>query len=204
MKIKNLPFIFLFFILIFFALPVSAAQIKVSIDGAYVDFRNNITPENIGGRVLVPARGVFETLGFDVQWDGENRRVTLSRHDYEIILHIDNTNFTVNGETRQLEVPAQILHGGSTYLPLRHPLEAIGYSLDWHDQTVRIFSRALTWVHGFYAFASFGQRELIRDMDPSTSVEDRKKIAMAFSFQNIGWFVDENNRVVSVNPIAVR
>jgi len=26
---------------------------------------------------------------------------------------------------------------------------------------------------------------------------------MAFSFQNIGWFVDENNKIVSPNPIAV-
>jgi hypothetical protein len=171
MKIKKCLFVFPFLFLFFSTLPIMAvnpSQIKVSVDGVTVDFPNNINPENIEGRILVPARGVFEMLGFDVQWDGANRSVTLSRHDYEIILNIENTAFTVNGATHQLEVPAQILHGGTTFLPLRHPLEAIGYTLEWNGstQTVQIStSHKLTWVHGFYAFASFGQRALIHDMD---------------------------------------
>ena len=177
MKIPKLLSIFLIFLLIFSILPPlvqAAVPIQVTIDGAYVQFPNNIHPENIQDRVLVPARGVFETLGFDVDWDGTHRRVTLTRQDYEIILTIDSATFTVNGVTHQLEVPAQILHGGTTFLPLRHPLEAIGYTLGWDGatQTVQISTNmqtpsadSLTWVHGFYAFGAFGQRALIHDMD---------------------------------------
>jgi len=171
MRIKRFLLAFLVLTFVFPTLLISAANpnhIRVSVDRAYVNFPNNIHPENIGGRVLVPARGVFEMLGFYVQWDGTNQRVILSRHDYNIILTIGSTTFTVNDATHQLEVPAQILHGGTTFLPLRHPLEAIGYTLEWNGstQTVQISTaQTLSWVHGFYAFASFGQRALIHDMD---------------------------------------
>jgi len=186
MKTKKLLSVFLVLIFISSTLPISAANpnpIRVSIDGTYVNFSNNIHPQNIGDRVLVPARGVFEMLGFYPEWDSVRQRVTLTRHDYVIILTIGSTTFTVNGVTRQLEVPAQILHGGTTFLPLRHPLEAIGYTLEWDGpaQTVRISTaRGLTWVHGFYAFGSFGQRALIHDMD-----------SVSFGWSVMNW--DEEN-----------
>lgn len=39
--------------------------------------------------------------------------------------------------------------------------------------------------------------------DPITGVQDRSKIAVAFSFPNIGWFIDNNGNAVSPTPIAV-
>jgi len=36
-----------------------------------------------------------------------------------------------------------------------------------------------------------------------TGIEDTNKIAVAFSFQNIGWRIDENNRVISSLPVIV-
>ena len=179
---KKLILFSLTLIFILSAAPIllhAAPQIQVSVDGTYVQFPNNIHPENIQDRVLVPARGVFQALGFEVHWDDTYRRVNLVREDYEIILIIGNTTFTVNGTAHQLEVPAQILHGGTTFLPLRHPLEAIGYTLTWDGQaqTAQISTGrpsitelpsaagGITWVHGFYAFGSFGQRALIHDMD---------------------------------------
>lgn len=171
MKVKAILLTFLLSFLIFtiFTYPLQAApRIQVTIDATSVAFPSGIRPENIEGRVLVPARGVFESLGFEVNWDSTHQRVILSRLDYEIILTIGSITFTVNGVEHQLEVPAQILHGGTTFLPLRHPLEAIGYTLEWDGptQTVQIFTdTSLTWVHGFYAFGSFAQRSLIHDMD---------------------------------------
>ena len=148
---------------------LQATPIQVTIDQSLVTFPNNIHPENISDRVLVPARGVFESLGFEVYWNDLVQQVTLTSSDYEIILTIGSTTFTINGTPYQLEVPAQILHGGTTFLPLRHPLEAIGYTLTWDGatQTVQILTTtpALAWIHGFYAFGSFAQRGLIHDMD---------------------------------------
>jgi len=184
MKIRELLSILVAVILIFAIKPTplfATPQIQVTVDGEYVQFPNNIHPENIDGRVLVPARGVFETLGFEATWDSQTQSVLLTRQNCEIILTIGSATFTVNSIAYQLEVPAQILHGGTTFLPLRHPLEAIGYMLEWDGatQTVQISTREplletqipattpdqLTWIHGFYAFGSFGQRGLIHDMD---------------------------------------
>ena len=39
--------------------------------------------------------------------------------------------------------------------------------------------------------------------DPHTGVQDKDKIAIAFSFPNIGWFIDENGNAVSPSPVAV-
>jgi len=147
------------------------AAIQVTIDNTPVAFANNINPENISDRVLVPARGVFEALDFDVAWSGELQQVTLTRVDHEIVFTIGQTTFLVNGSPYQLEVAAQILHGGTTFLPLRHPLESIGYTLAWDASTHTVListnesTPSLAWVHGFYAFGSFAQRALIHDMD---------------------------------------
>ncbi|MCL2224651.1 MAG: stalk domain-containing protein [Defluviitaleaceae bacterium] len=180
MKIKLL--IVGILISVFFALPVAAHANVISVEFEWqpVDFPDGVVPVNIDGRVLVPARGVFETMGGVVEWDGDAQRVTIIFPHYhiEIVLGVGNSEFTVNGAVRQLEVPAQILHG-RTFVPLRHPIEALGrYELGWcgETQTVRIGSRptvgyglpapiALDWVHGFYAFGSFAQRALIHDMD---------------------------------------
>ena len=46
-------------------------------------------------------------------------------------------------------------------------------------------------------------RSLKAITNPLTGVQDRSKIAVAFSFPNIGWHVDENNMVASPLPVSV-
>ena len=53
---------------------------------------------------------------------------------YIVVLTIGSSNFTVNGITHTLEVPAQII-GGSTMLPLRAVVESVGMSIDWDGAT---------------------------------------------------------------------
>jgi len=189
-KLPSLLLMSLLTILIFPAALLRAAPIQVTIDNTPVAFPNNIRPENISDRVLVPARGVFEALGFEVAWDEVLQRVTLTRFDHEVVLTIGQTTFLLNGSPYQLEVPAQILHGGTTFLPLRHPLEAIGYTLAWDDtnQTVLISTNegtpSLAWVHGFYAFGSFAQRALIHDMD-----------SVSFGWSVMQWDVERGARL---------
>jgi len=108
--------------------------ITVTIDGVQVHFENT-QPQIIDGRTLVPARGVFEHLGFDVNWEPETRNVTLVRPGQFVRLVIDQATFTLNGsQTFQLDVPATIING-STMLPLRAVIEAIGYQLSWDGPT---------------------------------------------------------------------
>ena len=111
----------------------ASASISVTIDGNPIIFQGQ-QPVSIDGRTLVPARGVFEALGFDVRWDGDLRQVVLTNDLNVVIMNIGSTQFTNNGITHQLDVPAQIING-STMVPLRAPLESVGYQLDWTAST---------------------------------------------------------------------
>ena len=113
--------------------PVSIAHadddIRVTIDGQELIFADQ-RPVIVGGRTLVPVRGVFESLGFEVDWDDNTRSAILVRHDFTMIIPIGSATFTVNGRAYNLDVPAQII-GGRTMLPIRLPLESAGYEVDW-------------------------------------------------------------------------
>ena len=115
-------------------------EIHVVIDGVPVVFEDQ-RPINVDGRILVPARGVFQALGFYVSWDRVTRQATLTRDADTLIITIDNARFTNNGTAHQLDVPAQLM-GGRTMIPLRFPIESIGYSIGWnrHTRTVSIYT----------------------------------------------------------------
>jgi len=120
--------------------------ITVVVDGSRIDFEGQ-PPVIVDGRTLVPVRGVFEQLGFDVEWDGDTRQVRLGRPYgpvrtgwQQVVITIDSADFRVYTEigsnaypeisVYSLEVPAQII-GGRTMLPLRAVLESVGYYLGW-------------------------------------------------------------------------
>ncbi|MCL2853061.1 MAG: copper amine oxidase N-terminal domain-containing protein [Defluviitaleaceae bacterium] len=124
--------------------------ITVEVNGSRVNFEGQ-PPEIVDGRTLVPVRGVFEQLGFDVEWDGDARQVRLGRPYgpvgtgwQQVILTIDSVDFSVYTEIASgaypelrvysLEVPAQIV-GGRTMLPIRAVLESVGYYLNWDGAT---------------------------------------------------------------------
>ena len=123
-----------------FTLTAYANDIQVVVSGEPVTFSDQ-TPVIVGGRTLVPIRDVFEAMGFDIDWNSETRTVTLERDDDIVVIVIDSDTFTTNGESIDLDVPAQII-GGRTMLPLRAVLESVGYELDWDgaEQTVIITS----------------------------------------------------------------
>ena len=107
--------------------------ISVAIDGQVINFDGQ-APVIVDGRTLVPVRGVFEAMGFNVSWDGGTRTATLSRGIHVVSISIDSDVFTMNGISYTLEVPAQIING-STMLPIRAVLESVGYDLEWEGAT---------------------------------------------------------------------
>ena len=119
-----------------FALPVyanDANDVTVNIDGTVVVFEGQ-GPVVVDGRTLIPVRGVFEALGFEVDFDEEARTATLSQADTEIIVTVGEVVFTTNGEEFELDVPAQII-GGRTMLPIRALVESLGMTVRWFEDT---------------------------------------------------------------------
>ena len=122
---------------VIFAMNVSARPlVSIYIEGETLDFADQ-EPVILEGRTLVPVRGVFEELGFTVDWDGNAQQVTLSRYDFMVILTVGSETFTTNGETFELDVPAQII-AGRTMLPIRAVLESVGLYVGWSNRIVRV------------------------------------------------------------------
>jgi hypothetical protein len=106
--------------------------ISVSIDGQPVMF-NDTQPRQIGGRVLVPLRGVFEQMGAYVHWTDATQTVDATKGNTSVRLRIGDSIANVNGQNIPLDVPARLI-GGSTMVPLRFISEALGANVDWREQ----------------------------------------------------------------------
>ena len=134
---KRIASFVLIFVLILVTVPGGTTQantdVSVTIDGVPVTFADQ-PPVIIDGRTLVPVRGVFENLGFVVGWDDETQTAILVRHDYTVMIPIGSDTFTANGVIHRLDVPARLI-SGRTMLPIRLPLESIGYHVDWDENT---------------------------------------------------------------------
>ena len=120
---------------------VAADGVSVIIDEQRVNFDDQ-EPIIVDGRTLVPLRGVFEVLGFEVNWYESSQQVLLTRDNGTIIdtiiITIGRDVFSVNGLRHYLEVPAQIIEG-RTMLPIRAVLESVGYEVLWDDATSTIY-----------------------------------------------------------------
>jgi hypothetical protein len=116
---------------LFVALPaVAQSDITVMINGTAVDF--SPPPIIQAGRVFVPLRHVFETLGASVVYS--NGTINATGNDRDISLQIGSNQATVNGQPQTIDV-APFIIGASTYVPLRFVSEALGASVDWDEST---------------------------------------------------------------------
>lgn len=110
-----------------------AQDISVSLNGSIVDFPNQ-GPVISEGRTLIPLRGVFDKLGYTIQWDGDVKTAYLTKGDDTISITIGEAEYRLNGESCSLDVPAQIING-STMIPMRAVAEATGASVLWDNDT---------------------------------------------------------------------
>jgi uncharacterized Zn-binding protein involved in type VI secretion len=114
--------------------PAAPGTANVTINGIPVNFPGGQGPAIEGGRTLVPVRGVFEMLGFNVDWEAATSTAILSNDTITMRITIGNDVFTVNGTPHTLDVPAQNI-GGRTMVPIRLPLESVGYNIGWDAAT---------------------------------------------------------------------
>jgi len=182
-------------------------EIIVTAHGERVTFPDGQSPIVVDGRVLVPLRGVFEALGFDVFWNSEDHFATLKRARTYVFIPVGSDTFSVMGGVsgntgtptayHTLEVPAQII-GGRTFVPIRHILEAVGYRLEWQSatRTVAISSDTGRAV-SFSPFLDW--------TDNSTSITNERLAEMVASGEipaNVTHLVLSGHRISDVTPLA--
>ncbi len=91
---------------------------------------NDVAPVIVNDRTMLPARFVAENLGAKVEWNAEERKVTITAEDIEIVLVIDSDVAYVNGEEVKLDSPAFIMND-RTYTPVRFIAENLGAKVNW-------------------------------------------------------------------------
>ncbi len=106
--------------------------IKVKVNGKSVIF--DVAPIIKDGRTLVPLRAIFEVLGAEVRWDEETETITGIRGSSSIVIQLNSSDALVNGEHKELEVPATAING-RTFVPTRFIAESLGTKVNWDGNT---------------------------------------------------------------------
>jgi Copper amine oxidase N-terminal domain len=112
------------------------SQIRVIVNGERVHF-DNVQPEEVDGRVLVPLRGVFEDLGAHVHWNASTETVNVDRHGQNVEVQIGSHRAMVDDREVNLDVPP-ILQADTTLVPLRFISEALGSDVDWRPAELTV------------------------------------------------------------------
>ena|GEM_PF-1186880 len=120
---------------LFLGVAAAAQQVQITINGSPVSVEPPPTMQ--AGRVFVPLRGVFESLGATVVYS--NGQINATGNGRDISLHIGSREASVNGEPQTIDV-APFIIGASTYVPLRFVSQALGAGVQWDEssQTVAI------------------------------------------------------------------
>lgn len=121
------------------------SNIQVKLDGSYVKFSGQ-EPTVINNRTMVPLRGIFENLGYSIEWDANTKTATLNKDNKSISIQTGADRFSVNGVGKELDVPAQILNG-SLMLPLRAIGEAAGLSVVWDSNSKTVIMTNIAEVN---------------------------------------------------------
>jgi hypothetical protein len=114
-----------------------SSQVRVTIDGKLQNYEQ--PPVIRDGSTLVPLRAIFESMGAAVAWDSATQTATGRKGNTTISLKIGESKAVKNGQTIDLDVPAQLING-NTMAPARFIGEAFGGELQWDgkSRTVQI------------------------------------------------------------------
>ena len=88
-------------------------------------------------RTLVPLRFVVEALGGEVNWDGENRLVSVNSNGKNIELKIDSPIIKIDGKDVKID-QAAIIKGDRTYVPIRFIAENLDMIVNYINESREI------------------------------------------------------------------
>lgn len=121
----------------------SSTSIPVYVNGAKQTYDQPAVIKD--GRTLVPIRGISEDLGATVQYNAENKKISIKDSNTTVTLTIGSKTAYINGVKKTLDVPAQV-EKSRTIVPLRFVGEAFGAKVSYNSQTrsAHILSQAFT------------------------------------------------------------
>lgn len=88
-------------------------------------------------RTLVPLRFIVEAIGGEVNWDNDNRLVTVNSKGKTIELPIDSKTIKIDGEDVNID-QAAIIKGDRTFVPIRFIAENLDMVVNYINDTREI------------------------------------------------------------------
>lgn len=98
-----------------------------------IDPGRDTTPIILKGSTLCPIRAVVEALGGTIAWLASEQKITIQLKNLKLELWINQKTAKVNGKTKTLSVPPQIIKG-RTMVPVRFVSEELGCQVFWDPQ----------------------------------------------------------------------
>ncbi len=115
-------------------------KVTVKVDDKLIEF--DVLPYiNQDNRTMVPIRFISEKLGATVDWNNENRSVTIKNGKTTLVMTIDSNTVLANGTTGYMDTTA-IIRQDRTMVPLRFVSEYLGATVNWDqvNQIAHIYS----------------------------------------------------------------
>jgi hypothetical protein len=110
-------------------LQVGSATMTVNGSSQTIDAPPELNPKY--SRVFLPIRALIEAMGGSVAWDSDSQQVTVTLGVTKIVLTINSSDATVNGNSVTMDVNPYISSSGRTMLPLRFITENLGCQVGW-------------------------------------------------------------------------
>ena len=79
-------------------------------------------------RTMVPIRALAEAFDAEVVYDNDDRTVTIEYNDKTIVMTVDESTYTIDGEEAEMDSEA-VIKGDRTYVPVRFAAEAMGFKV---------------------------------------------------------------------------
>lgn len=112
---------------------VGAQKVSVTINGAEVHFPR-LQPQIKNGKVYVPLRGIFESLGAVVNYNEKTKYIQVVKENESIELWIGRKTANKNGAEITMDA-TPFLRNGTAMVPLRFLAEALRANVDWNGST---------------------------------------------------------------------
>ena len=116
-------------------IPFGSGDIYIYVDGKKVE--SDTAPIIENDRTLVPIRVVSEELGADVEWNDENRSVTITLDGKTLSLNIGSAEMKADDKIITLDVAPEIIND-RTMVPIRAISEAFDKKIDWKKDCIVI------------------------------------------------------------------
>lgn len=100
--------------------------------------RLTAAPALIDGTTMVPLRDVVEYMGATVMWDAETKSINIEYKENKVSLTVGSKVCFINGTT-SIVAAAPALIDGTTMIPIRSIVSALGCAVDWIGETQNIY-----------------------------------------------------------------